>query len=160
LPKPEQHSPLHMFPAPWLRLLQRLDTFATLWRRTLSHNSFSCQIPSVSSEELALPRLIRCELPRLRCHGHNLLLSSYLCKTKRENSLCSACEHPLHPAGSDSPPPWLSRIRASSAHHLRHHFFNFWPLVQTLRSGPTVGSLWSSSTPPSLGRGWVAPPPI
>jgi len=30
LPKPEQHYPLPMFPAPWLRLLQRLDTLATL----------------------------------------------------------------------------------------------------------------------------------
>jgi len=30
LPKPEQHSPLPTFPAPWLRLLQRLDTLATL----------------------------------------------------------------------------------------------------------------------------------
>jgi len=38
--------------------------------------------------------------PRARaptcCHGHSLLLSSYLCKVKRkENSLCSACGHPL-----------------------------------------------------------------
>jgi len=28
LPRPEQQSPLPMFPAPWLRLLQRLDTLA------------------------------------------------------------------------------------------------------------------------------------
>jgi len=61
-------------------------------------------------------------------------------------------------AGSDSP-PCLSRIRASSARHLRHHFFHFWPLVQTLGSGPTVGSPWSSSTLPSLGRGTGGPPP-
>jgi len=45
----------------------------SLWRQSLSHNFFSYQIPSVSSEELALPRLIRCELSRLRCHGHSLL---------------------------------------------------------------------------------------
>jgi len=62
-------------------------------------------------------------------------------------------------AGSDSPPPWLSCIRASPAGHLWHHFFHFWPLVQTLGRGPTVGSPWSSFTPPSLGRGRVAPPP-
>jgi len=31
---------------------------------------------------IVLPRLIRCELFRLRCHGHNLLLSSYLCRIK------------------------------------------------------------------------------
>jgi len=28
-------------------------------------------------------------------------------------------------AGSDSPPPWLSCIRASPARHLRHYFFHF-----------------------------------
>jgi len=38
----------------------------------------------------------RCELSRLRCHGHSLLLPSYLCRIKRkENSSCSACGHPL-----------------------------------------------------------------
>jgi len=58
----------------------------SLWRQNLFHNSLSCQIPSVSSEELALPRLIR----------HNLLLSSYLCRIKRkENSSYSTCGHPL-----------------------------------------------------------------
>jgi len=54
---------------------------------------------TMTSEELALPRLIRCKLPRLRCHGHSLLLSSYLCRIKRtENSSCSACGHSLQPA--------------------------------------------------------------
>jgi len=60
------------------------------WRRTLSHNSLTCQIPSVSSEELALPHFIRCELFRLRCHGHSLLLSSYLCRIKRKENRCGA----------------------------------------------------------------------
>ena len=32
-------------------------------------------------------------------------------------------------------------------------------MVQTLECGPTVGSPRSSSAPPSLGRGWVVPPP-
>jgi len=57
--------------------------------------SLSCQIPSVSSEELAILCLIRCELSRLCCHGHSLLLSSCLCRIKRkENASCSACGHP------------------------------------------------------------------
>jgi len=60
-------------------------------------------------------------------------------------------------AGSDSPPPWLSRIQVFPACHLRHHFFHFWPLIQTLGRRLTIG--WSSSTPPSLGRGRAAPPP-
>jgi len=68
----------------------------SLWRGTVSHDSLSCQIPSVSSEELALLRLIRYELSRLRSHGHSLLLSSYLCRIKRkENFSCSACGHTL-----------------------------------------------------------------
>jgi len=44
-----------------------IHTRYSLWRRNLSHNSLSGQIPSVSSQELTLPRLIRCELSRLRC---------------------------------------------------------------------------------------------
>ena len=54
------------------------------------------QVPKVSSEELLLSRPIRCELSRLRCHGHSLLLSSYLHSiSRKENSACSACGHPL-----------------------------------------------------------------
>jgi len=49
-----------------------------------------------SSEELALSRLIRYELSRLRCHGHSLLLSCYLCRIKwKENFSCSPCGHSL-----------------------------------------------------------------
>jgi len=73
-----------------------IHTRYSLWRRNLPHNSLPCQIHSVSSKELALLRLIRCELSRLRCHGHSLLLSSYICRIKRkENSSCIACGHPL-----------------------------------------------------------------
>jgi len=54
----------------------------SFWRRNLSHNSLSCQIPSFYSEERALPRLIRCKLSCLRCLGYSLLLSSYLCRIK------------------------------------------------------------------------------
>jgi len=82
-------------PCPWLRLLQRLDTRYSFWRRTLSQNFLSCQISLVSSEELALPCFISCELSRLCCHGHSLLLSSFLCRIKRKNSSFSACGHPL-----------------------------------------------------------------
>jgi len=66
------------------------------WRRILYHNSLFFQISSVSSKELVLPLLIRCELPRLRRHGHSLLLSSYLSRVKwKENSSCSAYGHHL-----------------------------------------------------------------
>jgi len=65
------------------------------WRQNLSHNSLFCQISSVTSEELALPRFVRCELSRLRCHAHSLFLSSYLSRIKRKENSCSACGHPL-----------------------------------------------------------------
>ena len=46
------------------------------WRRHISHSYLNYPVPKVSSEELLLSRPIRCELSRLRCHGHSLLLSS------------------------------------------------------------------------------------
>ena len=61
-----------------------------------SYLNYQVPVPKVSSEELLLSRPIRCELSRLRCHGHSLLLSSYLHRiSRKENSACSACEHPL-----------------------------------------------------------------
>ena len=66
------------------------------WRHQISHSYMNHQVPEVSSEELLLFRPIRCELSRLRCHGHSLLLSSYLHRiSRKENSACSACGHPL-----------------------------------------------------------------
>ena len=66
------------------------------WRRHISHSHLNFQVLEVSLEELLLSRSIRCELSRLRCHGHNLLLSSYLHRiSRKENSACSACGHPL-----------------------------------------------------------------
>jgi len=104
-------------------------------------------------EELALPRLIRCEFSRLRCHGHSLLLSSYLCRIKRkENSSCSTCGHPLQDLTHlllDCPAS--EPLRMSGAPSLAL-------LLPFLTSGPDLGawpdywSPWSSSTPPSIGR--------
>ena len=77
------------------------------WRRHISHSHLNFQIPEVSSEELLLSRPICCELSRLRCHGHSLLLSSYLHRiSRKENSACSACRHPqqdLNPLLLDCP---------------------------------------------------------
>ena len=65
------------------------------WRRTVSSKFFDTQVPSISTEELVLPRHARCVLFRLRCNGHSLLLGSYLSRIGRiENSSCSACGHP------------------------------------------------------------------
>ena len=65
------------------------------WRRTVSLKYFDTQVPSISTEELVLPRHARCVLSHLRCNGHSLLLDSYLSRIGRiENSSCSACGHP------------------------------------------------------------------
>ena len=64
------------------------------WRRTVSSKFFDTQVPSISSEELVLPRQARCALSRLRCNGHSLLLGTYLSRIGRiENPSCSACGH-------------------------------------------------------------------
>ena len=64
------------------------------WRRTVSSKFFDTQVPSISTEELVLPRHARCVLSRLRCNGHSLLLGSYLCRIGRiENPSCSTCGH-------------------------------------------------------------------
>jgi len=83
MPKSEQHSPL-----------PSKDKAYTTWRRNLSHNSLFCQIPSVSSEKLAFPVSLAMNcISRLRCHGHNLLLSSYICRIKRKKNY--SCGHYL-----------------------------------------------------------------
>ena len=64
------------------------------WRRTVSSKFFDTRVPSISTEELVLPRHARCVLSRLCCNGHSLLLGSYLSRIGRiENSSRSACGH-------------------------------------------------------------------
>ena len=65
------------------------------WRRTVSSKYFDTQVPSISTEELVLPRHARRVLSHLCCNGHSLLLGSYLSRIGRiENPSCSACGHP------------------------------------------------------------------
>ena len=60
--------------------------------RNVSCKFLNAQVSLISTEELVIPRHARCVLSRLRCNGHSLLLSSYLCRIGRiENSSCSAC---------------------------------------------------------------------
>ena len=67
------------------------------WRRTVSPKIFNTQIPSISTEELVLPRHACCVLSGLRCNGHSLLLSSYHSRIGRiENPSCSACVNSSH----------------------------------------------------------------
>ena len=120
------------------------------WRRSVSSKFFDTQVPSISTEELVLPRHVCCVLSRLICNGHSLLLGSYLSRIGRiENPSCSACGHSsqdtshliLHCPATDSAPLTLWRLSVS----LR-------PQVQALWSFPASGAPWSSAMPPSLGR--------
>ena len=132
-------------------LISRIhSSFFSNWRRTVSSKFFDTQVPSISTEELVLPRHARCVLSRLRCNGHSLLLDSYLSRIGRiENPSCRACGHSsqdtshliLHCPATDS-------LRHSLCVPLR-------PLVQTLGSCPASGAPWSSAMPPSLGRSRV-----
>ena len=64
------------------------------WRRTVSSKFFDTQVPSISTEELVLPRHARYVLSRLRCNERSLLLSSYPFKIGRiKNPCCRACGH-------------------------------------------------------------------
>ena len=56
------------------------------WRHTVSSKYFDTQVPSISTEELVLPRY--------RCNRYSLLLGFYLSRIGRiENPSCSACGH-------------------------------------------------------------------
>ena len=123
------------------------------WRRTVSSKFFGTQVPSISTEELVLPRHARCALSCLRCNEHSLLLGSYLSRISRiENPSCSARGHSnqdtsyfvLHCPATCSAPLTLWRLCVSVR-----------PLVQTQESFPASGATWFPAMPPSLGRGWV-----
>ena len=69
------------------------------WWRTISSKFFDTQVPSVSTEELVLPRQDHCVLSRLCCNGHSLLLSTYIARIGiMKNPSCSACGHPSQDA--------------------------------------------------------------
>ena len=120
------------------------------WRRTVSSKFFDTQVPSISIQELVLPRHVRCVFSRLRCNEHSLLLSSYLATIGRiENPSCSACGHSYHNTSH-----FILHFPATDS--LRHSLFgdsvSLRPLVQALESCPASGAPWSSTMPPSLGR--------
>jgi len=86
-----------MFAAHWPQLSQRLVTLATLRRDEIFLTTpSSTRFLRFPQRNWPFPVSTRSKLSRLRCHGHSLLLSSYLNRIKRkENSFCSACGHPL-----------------------------------------------------------------
>jgi len=120
-------------------------------------NTLFCQIPLISSEELALPHPVRCELSWLRCHESQPSFVLFSMQDKTEGEFFLQRLRSLT-AGSNPPLSGLSRIWVSPARHLCRYFFHLWFLVQVLWRGPTVESLRNSFAPPSLGKGRIAPP--
>ena len=126
------------------------------------HSSFERNIAAVASRwqlrvwfEAQTPETNASPLEQLAGHGHSLLLSSYLRRiSRKENSACSACGHPLqdlnHLLDCPASEPLRKSIFGSSLYSRS--------MVQTLGCGPTVGSPRSSSAPPSFGKGRVVPP--
>ena len=124
------------------------------WRRTGSSKYFDTQVPSISTEELVLPRHACCVLSRVRCNGHSLLLVSYLSRIGRiENSSCSTCGH-------------LSQdtshliLHCPATDYLRRSLFDDSLSLYDLWSRPwgvarLLGLHGLPPCPPSLGRGWV-----
>ena len=115
------------------------------WRRTVSSKFFDKQIPSISTEELVLPRHARCVFSRLCCNGNSLLLNSYLSRIGRmENPSCSACGH----SSQDTSHPIL---HCPATNSLRFSLFGdsvtLRPLVQALESCPASGAPWFSPCP-------------
>jgi len=109
-----------------------------------------CQISSVSSEKLTLPRFTRCELSRLRCNGHSLRLSSDLCRIKRkENSSCNACRHPLQDLTH-------LLLDCTASEPLRRSTFGTTSSI--FSSGPDLEA-WPDCWVSSLERGRVEPSP-
>ena len=104
------------------------------WRRTASSKFFDTQVPSISTEELVLPRQARCVLYRLRCNGHSLLLGSYLFRIDRiENPSCSACGHPSQDISH-------LILHCSATDSLRRSLFGNFLSLYDLWSRPWVGA--------------------
>ena len=128
------------------------SSFFLDWRRTVSSKFFATQVPSISTEELALLRHTRCVVSRLRCNGHSLLLSCYLFRISRiENPSYSACGHSCQDASHSA----LSSYGLFAPLALWRLSVSLRSLVPTLGSYQASGAPWSSAMPPSLERGRV-----
>ena len=104
------------------------------WRHNVSSNFFDTQVPTISTEKLALLRHACCVLSRLRYNGHSQLLSSYLTRIGRiENPSCSAC-------GNLSSHSALFGYGLFAPLALWQFFVSLRPLVQALGSCSASGA--------------------
>ena len=125
-------------------------SFFSDWRRTASSKYFDPQVRLISTEELVLPRHARCIFSRLRCNGHNLLLSSYLFRIGRILPAAPAYTHPRTPFISFCTVQLRTLRRSFLGDSL-----SLRPRVQALGSFRASGAPWSSDMAPSLERGRV-----
>ena len=107
------------------------------WKRTVSSKFFDTQAPSISTEELVLPRHARCVLSRPCCNGHSLLLSSLSLQDWQNRE--SFLQHLWTPLISFCTVQLRTLCDACSL----GLFVPVRPLVQTLRSCPASGTPWS-----------------
>ena len=116
---------------------QRLSLY-TSWRRSVQYGFFQHQIPSVSPEELTLPRSACCALFRLRCNGHSTLSNSYLHRVGRaETPSCSNCgSKPQDLSHLVLDCPVLDPLRRAIFGHTP---LSSGPLVPSVGSRPTIG---------------------
>ena len=123
------------------------------WERTVSSKLFDSQVPSISTEELLLPRHARGSLSSsLQRTQLSVKLLSLYDWQNRESFLqrlrTLVPEHlSFHPA--------LSRYELFSPLDFCRLCVSLRPLVQALESCPASGAPWSSAMPPSVGRGRV-----
>ena len=143
------------FPCSFSPLISRirLSLFSDR-RRTVSSKFFDTQVPSVSTEELALPRHARCVLSRLRFNGHGLLLRSYLSRNWRiENPSCTVkCLRTLvsEHLSSHSALSSFGLFSPLTLWRLSVSLYDLWSRPWEL---PGSGAPWSSAMPPFIGRG-------
>ena len=119
------------------------------WRPTVSSKFFDTQVRSISTEKLVLPYHAHCVLSHLCCNGHSLLLRFYHFRIDRiARPSCSACRHLSSHSALYSYGLFVLLTLWQLSASLR-------PLVQALGSCLASGTPWSSTMPPSLGRGRV-----
>ena len=124
------------------------------WKRTVSLKFLDTQVPSISTEELVLPRHARCVLSRLRCNGHKFSVKLLSLQDWKNRAL------------------FMQRLRTLTPEHLLSHsalssyglfaHLALWqlsvslrPLVQAMGSCPASSAPWCSAIFPPLGRGRV-----
>ena len=135
-------------------LISRIhSSFFSDWRRSVSSKFFDTQVPSISTEELVLPRHAWCVLSCLCCNGHCLLLSSYLSGLAESRAL------PASPADTRIWTPLISFCTVQQRTPCAAYSSATLGLFTTSGPGPRQllgfwGS-WSLAMPPFLRRGRV-----